>query len=432
MKKDKNKDVTRRDFIKKMGFTATAIGISSAVPKLIKPAQAAAKDHILIGRPLPITGPVSFFSEPSPWLDNKVIDAINKDGGIYIEEYGKKLPVKVKIVDTESNPTKAAELGSMLIQKDKIDIMYVSNTPATTAPVSGNCERFKIPCVCTNNPPEMWLPGGPFHWSFTASVSSQDFAASFIQAWDNVKTNKVVGLLAQNDADGIAWVEAAQGPLTEAGYNIIDLGRFPVGTMDYTTFINGWKKENVEILFANMAAPDFIRAWKQCHHQGFIPKICTCGRALIAPSAVIAIGGDLGLGTSTEGIWQSDFPFKSSLTGETPKDLCDAYEAKFNKQWTPFLGGLHYGWEIVADVLKRAKTLDKETLRNAFAATNFDTIGGHVKFNEENVAVMASGAIQWVKGKKWPFECILVANGNYKELTISGKLISIRELRGIS
>jgi len=53
-------------------------------------------------------------------------------------------------------------------------------------------------------------------------------------------------------------------------------------------------------------------------------------------------------------------------------------------------------------------------------------------FKKENVAVMASGAIQWLKGKKWPFECILVANGNYKELTVSGKLISIRELRGIS
>ncbi len=432
MKKDKNKGVTRRDFIKKMGYTATAIGISSAVPKLIKPARAAAKDHILIGRPLPITGPVAAFSEPAPWLDNRVLAEINKDGGIYVEEYGKQLPVKVKIVDTESNPTKAAELGSMLILKDKIDIMYVSNTPATVSPVSAACERYKIPCVSTNMPREMWLPGGPFHWSFDASFSVMDYAASFIQAWGHVKTNKMVGLLAQNDEDGISWAEASHGALADAGYKVIDLGRFPVGTLDYTTFINGWKKENVEILFANLAPPDCSRAWRQCHNLGFIPKICTVGRALLFPSAVEAIGGDLGLGTSTEGVWHPDFPFKSSLTGESPQDLCDAYEAKFNKQWTPAIGGLHSGWEIVADVLRRAKSLDKETIRKAFAATDLEVMGGHVKFDKENVAVTPSGAIQWVKGKKWPFECVLVANGNYKMIPISGKLISIRELRGIS
>ena len=63
MKKDKKKGITRRDFIKKAGYTAGAIGIASTFPKLLKPAGAASKDHILVGRPLPITGPVAAFAE---------------------------------------------------------------------------------------------------------------------------------------------------------------------------------------------------------------------------------------------------------------------------------------------------------------------------------------------------------------------------------
>jgi len=43
--------------------------------------------------------------------------------------------------------------------------------------------------------------------------------------------------------------------LKAAGYTMIDLGRFPEGTMDYTSQISAWKKEKVEIVFANMAPP---------------------------------------------------------------------------------------------------------------------------------------------------------------------------------
>jgi len=427
----KKKDISRREFIKKIGFTAAAVGVSSAVPKLLRPARAAVRDHILIGRPLPVTGPVSAFTTVSPWIDNKAIADINKDGGIFIKEAGKKLPVKVKIVDTESNPSKAGDAGSKLILNDNVDIMYVSATPATVSPVAAACERFKIPCVSTMMPVEMFLLGGPFTWAFDASLSMRDYMASFLPMWDDVKTNKVVGLLAQNDPDGVVWADGAKNTLGTAGYKVIDIGRFPPGTMDYGTIISGWKKENVEVMFANMSPPDFTRVWRQCFRENFIPKICTVGRALMFPTAVEAVGGDLGLGTSTEAVWHPSYPFKSSLTGETAKGLSEAYETASGKQWTAPLGGLYSGYEIIADVLKRAQTLDKEALRKAFAATDLPTIQGHTKFNDKNICITPSGGLQWVKGKKFPFDCVLVANGNYKTLPKEAKMVSIHELRGI-
>jgi len=428
---EKKRDISRREFIKKVGFTAAAVGVSSAVPKFLKPAQAAVRDHILIGRPHPATGPVAAFAESSPWIDNRVIDEINKQGGIYIKEYGKKVPLKVKIMDTESNPTKAADVASKLILDDKVDLIYVSHTPATVNPVAANCERFKVPCIGTMMPTEMFLAGGPYYWSFVASLSVRDMVDAYLDSWTDVKTNKIVGLLAANDTDGMAWAQGAQNDLKPAGYQVVDLGRFPEGIMDFSTFINGWKKEKVEILFANLSPPDFTRAWRQCFREGFLPKICAIGRAVFFPSAVEALGGDIGLGTSTECPWHITYPFKSSIGGYTPKQLCDAYEAAFGKQWTPPIGQIHAGYEIIIDTLKRAQTLDKEALRNAIAATNLETIGGQVKFTKENVAAIPTCLAQWVKGKKFPFEFKLVSNGNYKFLPTQGKLVSIQELRGM-
>jgi branched-chain amino acid transport system substrate-binding protein len=431
LKKEKGEEkISRRDFIKKAGYTAAAVGVSSSAPKLLKIAHAA-KDHILIGRPLPITGPVSAFTTVSPWIDNKAIADMNKDGGFFIKEAGKKLPVRVKIVDTESDPSKAGDVASKLVLNDNIDILYPSATPATVSPVAALSERFKVPCVSTMMPVEMFLLGGPFSWAFDASFSVRDYIASFLQMWNDVTTNKVVGLLAQNDPDGVAWAEGSKSGLGAAGYKVIDIGRFPAGTMDYGTIISGWKKENVEIMFANMSPPDFTRVWRQCFRENFIPKICTVGRALMFPTAVEAIGGDLGLGTSTEAVWHPAYPFKSSLTGETAKEIADAYEAGSGKQWTAPLGGCYSGYEIIADVLKRAQTLDKETLRKAFAAANVNTLQGPTRFNDKNVAIVPSGGLQWVKGKKFQYDCVLVSNGNYKILPREGKMISIHELRGM-
>ncbi len=426
------KKITRRDFMKKVGKGAVLASVAPILPRLAKPARAAERDHILIGRPLPITGPVSVFAENTPWLDDRAVDAINKDGGIYIEEYGKQLPIKVKILDTESNPTKAGELSARLILRDKVDLMYVSHTPATVAPTAANCERYKVPCVSTMNPVEMWLPGGPFHWSFDPSFSVKDFTASFVQMWPDVQTNNVVGLLAQNDVDGMAWADASNAVLKPMGYTIVDLGRFPIGSPDYTAFISGWKKEKVEIIFANMAPPDFATLWRQCFREGFIPKICTVGRATSYPSAVEALGGDLGLGTSSEAPWHPNWPFKSSLTGESARELANAWESFSGKQWSAPLGGALSGYEVVADALRRAKTLDKEKIRRAIADTKIETVQGPVKFGEDNAAVVPSAGLQWAKGDKWKYKCVLVANGNYKMIPTEGKLRSIRELREMS
>jgi ABC-type branched-subunit amino acid transport system substrate-binding protein len=111
-KSSEGEGVTRRDFVKKV---IAAGAVVAGAPLLPRFSQAAARDHILIGHPAPVTGPIAAFGETSTWVDKYVVEEINKDGGIFIKDLGKKLPVKVKPMDTESNPTKSAEVASKLI-----------------------------------------------------------------------------------------------------------------------------------------------------------------------------------------------------------------------------------------------------------------------------------------------------------------------------
>ena len=425
MGQKEKKNITRRDFVKKISKGAAAVGLTSMVPRFVGSAIAAKRDYILIGRPNPSTGPIAGFGEPSPWIDMKAIDAINKEGGIYIKEYGKKVPVKMKLVDTESNPTKAGEVASRLILHDKVDLMLALHTPLTVNPVSALCERYKVPCISLINPADAWLKGGPYKWSFLVFWYVDADSGNDIGFWDTLaqQTNKVVGGLWPNDEDGAVWADSFKKQLPPKGYKIVDPGRFPFGIQDWTSTINLFKQEKVEILHAMLIPPDWITCWRQMHQQGFIPKIVTIGKAILFPADVYALGGDLPKGLTTGMWWTPYHPFKSSLTGETAKDLCDAWSKETKKQWNASIGYGYAGFEIAVNVLKRAQSVDKDKIREAISETKMDTIVGPIKFNEQHVSETRLVMGQWVKGKKWPWEVEIIWNGHHPEVPKTAEVI---------
>jgi branched-chain amino acid transport system substrate-binding protein len=419
------KGLTRRDFIKKAGVAGAVLGTAAVVPSFARKTYAADKDYILIGHPNPTTGPLAGFGEASPWADNKAIDAINRQGGIYIKEYGKKVPIKLKIVDTESNPTKASELAAKLIVKDKIDLMVVMHTPDTVNPVDAMCERYSMPCISLDAPVEAWLTGGPYKWSYHAFWTVDSVTDLFAGMWQTYagQTTKVVGGLWPNDPDGVAWSEVFKKKLPAMGYKVIDPGRFPYFNKDFSSFISLFKKEKVEILTGTLIAPDWATGWKQCHQQGFIPKMATVAKACLFPTDVEALGGNLPNGLTTEVWWSPYHPFKSSLTGETAKDLCDMWTKETGKAWTQPIGFKYAGLEIAADVLKRAATLDKERIREEIGKTELNSIIGPIKYNEQHYSETPLVGGQWVKGTKWPWELEIVYNKKNPQIKKTAEMI---------
>jgi branched-chain amino acid transport system substrate-binding protein len=412
MNKKVKKNITRRDFMKKVGKTAAAVGVASVVPSFARPVKAAARDYVLIGYTDPSTGPLAGLGAATPWVNERVTKVVEKLGGVYIKEAGKKLPVKFKVVDTESSPTKAADVASRLILNDKIDLMLTMYTPDVVNPVSAVCERHQMPCIGVGCPIDPWLEGGPYKWSFEAHFGVNAITDTFIGMWDEIaaKTNKVIGVLFPNDPDGIVWTKVFKEKLPSKGYKMVDAGRFPFGTRDFSAQIEMFKKEKVEIVTAVLIAPDWATAWKQMHQQGFKPKMATIAKALLFPSDMEALGGDLANGLTTEIWWSRYHPYKSSLTGETPMELCNAWTKETGKQWNKPVGLTYGGYEIAFDIIKRAQTLDKEKIRDAIAKTDLMTVFGPIKFNEKHYCEIPLVGGQWVKGKGVPWDLEIVYN----------------------
>ncbi len=245
--------------------------------------------------------------------------------------------------------------------------------------------------------------------------------------WNSVPTNKVVGGLFPNDADGNAWGDAERGlpkPLAAAGFKLIDPGRYQQFAPDFSAQIAAFKRANVEIITGAMIPPDFATFWGQAAQQGFKPKIATIGKALLFPSAVEALG-PRGDGLSSEIWWNPSHPFKSSLTGQSARQLCDAYTLATKRPWTQPIGYAHSLYEVALDVLKRAKDpKDPKAILAAITSTSLDTITGPVAWGKgpvKNVAKMPLVAGQWLKGDKG-LELIITANNLAPNIPVGGKL----------
>lgn len=400
-----------------------------AAPAVLRVIPANAQSRVIkVGNVSPRTGPLAGFGEADPFILEQVRGILSKG----LQSGGKTYPVEIISKDSQSNASRGAEVAAELILRDKVDLILAAGTPDTTNPVADQAEINEVPCITSNCP---WQPyffgrnGDPkkgFNWTYHFFWGLEDVIAAFLALWDGAPTNKVVGGLFPNDADGNAWGDPKLGlppALAAAGYKLIDPGRYQVMNNDFTSQISAFKAAGAEIVTGNMIPPDFATFWSQAAQQGFRPKIVTIGKALLFPAAVNALGARAH-GLTTEIWWTPNHPFKSGLTGQSSQELATAYEKASGKPWTQPLGFQHALFEVAIDTLKRAKSLEPAAIRDSITATDYRSIVGPVKWTGQpvrNVTKTPLVAGQWKRsGDK--LELVITANRPAPEIPVGGKL----------
>jgi branched-chain amino acid transport system substrate-binding protein len=420
--------VQRFAAINRRSIVTRSLGMLAA-PAILRaiPAKAQSKS-IKIGHVSPRTGPLAGFGEADGFILDQVKGILAKG----LESGGKTYQVEIVSKDSQSSGTRASEVASELMLRDKVDLILASATPDTTNPVADQAEVNEVPCITTNCP---WQPyffgrnGDPakgFTWTYHFFWGLEDVIAAFLALWEGQPTNKVVGGLFPNDADGNAWGNPQRGlppALAQAGYRLIDPGRYQVMNNDFTSQITRFKEAGAEIITGNMIPPDFATFWSQAAQQNFHPKIATIGKALLFPSVVSSLG-PRGNGLTSEVWWTPDYPFRSGLTGQSARQLTDAYMSATTRPWSQPIGYQHALFEVAIDVLKRAKSMDPKAILDAIVATNYNSIVGPVHWTGQpvkNVSKTPLVAGQWQR-RNGAFELVITANKPAPEIPIGGKL----------
>jgi branched-chain amino acid transport system substrate-binding protein len=426
-----SKRISRRQFVQ------TSAGVVAAGSLIGKRAFAAPRP-LKIGYISPETGPLAPFGE----ADAFIIDAIRKEIKGGIQAGGTTRPIEILVRDSQSSPNRCAEVTASLIKSDKVDLVLASGTPDTVNPVADQCEVNQVPCVSTDAPWESYFfgrggtPPKGFDWTYHFFWGGELMGQATADEFDLVPTNKVVGLLLANDIEGSLFSDPVHGfpPLfSSRGYKVVDPGRFQLDTNDFSAQIAAFKNANVEIVFSVVPLPTFSNFWSQAAQQGFKPKQANIGKAILFPAAVESLG-PRGKYLSVAAWWTPAYPFKSSFTGQSAKQLCDQYEEVAKKEWTQVLGFRHALLEVATDVLKRAQNPESAaSVIDAVRNTKLNTIVGPIQWQGpppdqwttipvKNVCTTPMVAAQWVPGKKWMYDFIVVDNRRYPLIPVQRKM----------
>lgn len=431
--------LTRRTVLK----GAAAGGAFVATSSLLASA-ARANGTVKIGYVSPQTGPLAAFAE----ADDYVIAEMRKLIGDGIDTAAGKIAVEIIVRDSQSNPNRAGEVARELIVNEGVHLMLVAATPETTNPVSTQCEIEQIPCISTGAPWQPWYVGRqanpgdpstwqPFEYTFHYFWGLGDIIGTYTAMWDQLDTNKNVGGLFPNDADGNAWGDPDVGlapGMKERGYTITDPGRFQNLSDDFTAQLTAFNSANADIVTGVIIPPDLTTFWNQANQQGYKPKAVTLAKAILFPSAVEALG-PLGHNLSTEVWWTPDHPYKSSLTGQSGTDLADGFTAFSGRPWTQPIGFVHSLFEVALDVLKRASDpTDIDAITEAVAATKLETITGPISWGDDeslppeisqNVCRTPLVGGQWRLQADGSYKLFIVENVLSPEVALTGKMEAI-------
>jgi branched-chain amino acid transport system substrate-binding protein len=457
------KSVSRRDFLKLAGVAGATIGLgaglggvvaacgSSAATATTSGAAATAAPptttatttapvtttvasapeagrEILIGDIIPQTGFLASFGEGEKWSVDLANSALNK--GIVLGD-GKTHPVKVILQDSQSDENRASQVTSDLILNSKVDIVVSSATPATVLPVMVQAETLETPGLGNFCPAEAFLAAmdkdssKTFNWIFGHFWTFKSCAQVFDHAISQVPNNKVMGLMAPNNADGMAWAGALPKPMEALGYKMVVPDLYTLGTEDFTKFISQFKTAGVEIITGAVTIDAFTVFYSQAQQQSYNPPIICTGLTLLTADDANALKAP---GLMSLWPWSKEYVWKDEITGMSNAELCADWEQKTGKEYGMPVGcHSKLGWAVNA--LKRATDpTDKKSIADALRTTKTDLITGHIDFTEPvdpngnhlhpNVYHSANSVVQIVPGTgKWPYDFACVAVYNAPEVT---------------
>ena len=432
--------ITRRELVKRAGAGIGGIAVSGVAAQPIwarpKGARAEAADTIKIGYVSPLTGPAAGFGEGDPWI----LGLARKATANGLTIGGKHYAVQIVNKDAQSSPARSAQVTNDLVHGEKVDILLATSTPEVTNPASDAAEAAGVPNVSTVVPWEAWYfgrgakPGkpSPFRYGYIFCFGTEDFATAYTHLWPQVKTNKKVGVMWPNDADGNA-IRANLGPLLEkAGYTIVDPGGYQDGTNDYSSQIAKFKAAGVQIFNTFPIPPDFVTFWRQASQQGLVHqiRIAQIAKTGLFPSQVQAVG-KLGAGLASGAYWTPHFPYRSSLTGLSSKAIGDGYTKASGKQWNQQLGSSMALLDTGIAALKASgDPKDKGKVAAAIAKLKVETPNGIVHWGPggkknpfPNVVAMPIIGGQWVKAAgKFPLDFVLCEHSGDPRVKIQAHL----------
>ena len=315
-------------------------------------ASARAQDSIKIGVITDMTGTAKFYAETVTQASILATKLINEKGGVL----GRKLELLIE--DDNNKPDISAAKARKLVDEGVVFLLSNSSTTATMQVQSVSLET-KTPQLTASNAGETMTTAmnNPYFWQ-TAPLASYQLAT--LMAYAKGKNLKKVALWRDNTVLSQQVSDSFKKGLTDRGIEIVAEEVIAQGATTAVPQLQKVRASNPDAVFnAAILGAEMVQFFRGYQQLGL--------KAPIMASYNLAIPGYL---QTAKGLMEG-VVFVDAYDPEKPetKAFIEAWKKEFGRAPHSTNGYGFDGVNLIADVLRRAGSTDKEKVRAAMQAT---------------------------------------------------------------
>ncbi len=319
---------------------------------------------------------------------------VNAQGGVL----GR--PVEFVIYDDGSDEKTAVRLYEKLLAEDKVDAVLGPYGSAITDVVADVTEKHRklmiAPMAATTS---IWEKGRRYLIMMFAPVEGLSEGLLDLAARNGLKRLAVIKL------DGLVANAAAKGASELAKRNGLDLvfsETYPNVTTDFSDLLNKVKATKPDVLVAaSIRLQDLVTITRQMREVGLNVRMFSAVPYGLLPEYYRQLGKE------AEFVYSGSF-WETGLAYPGNREFVAAYEKEFNRTPAVQSAGAYAGCQLLAEMVRRTRSLDSDRLREALLTLKTKTIVGDFAVDERGFQIAHKAiTIQWQDGKQvvvWPEE----------------------------
>ncbi|MDW8024169.1 MAG: amino acid ABC transporter substrate-binding protein [Nitrososphaerota archaeon] len=357
------------------------------------------KETIEIGSFQSFTGADAANGIEIVWVLQKAVKDVNEKGGVYVAEYGRRLPVRLTLLDDASSPATAAECTEKLIKYYRVDFIIGGHDTKINTAAMEQAKKYNVLFIQS------------FTWGFDFKtvkhplgldifVNPGDIMKIWYELLVHVNAPKTLAIILEDNYDGRAVGDALKQLAKEYGFTIPVEDYYQPGIAEFAPIITKLKTSNAEHVFFHGFTVDLAAFVKQTKEMGYNWKyLCTIKGGW--PIEFFKAAGRDSDYVVSDGFFHGSFPYPGA------KELWDDFRASFGK----FSVGspLYYAApQVLFQAIEKAGTLNAEKVVETVKKQGpWSTVMGPLTFDEDGFAAIRPIALQWFNGELsliYPFD----------------------------
>ncbi|ROQ93468.1 ABC transporter substrate-binding protein [Desulfosoma caldarium] len=354
------------------------------------------EEALRVGIILPLTGAKAKFGEIEKLSFDMALKEINDAGGIN----GKKLEFLYE--DDTGRPEVARSAAEKLINKDKVLMLGGGYGSSETFAIAGVAQQNRVPFL-VNTGADDKITEQNWEYIFRLNPPVSEYPKGLESFLTEVVKPKTAAILYENTNFGSSGSAKFRKICERLGIQVVLEEGYEHGGVDFKPILVKVKNKNPDLIYMISYVMDAALLMRQSMELRIQPKVFVGGAAGFTLPEFPKNAGKAAEKVFSATLWYQTLNYPGAM------DYYNKFVAAYNKP-TEYHGAEAYAAAyVIADVLKRAKSMSADDIRQALSETDLMTVFGPVKFvsygKKTNQNRLPTYLVQWIDGQLelvWP------------------------------